>query len=76
MFANIFRNVQVKPVRPPMFSRVAVRHRVQMAIGDIDRALALLSHLELGNEDPATHPDVVQAKAFLARAQIKLGGRS
>jgi hypothetical protein len=76
MLDNILRLIQIKPVRPPMFRRVALRHKVQMAIGDIDRALALLSRLELGDADPATHPDVVQAKALLAKAQLKLGGKS
>jgi hypothetical protein len=51
-------------------------YNTDKAISEIDKALALLTRLEPGNHDTETHPDVVQARSYLAKALRQLGGRS
>lgn len=51
-----------------------LRNNIDIATSQLDRALALLSRLELGDYDPDHHPDVVQAKALLSQAIRTLGG--
>jgi hypothetical protein len=75
MFADINRQLRHMLDESRLMKRLTPDIKVRSAVGDIDKALALLTRLELGDADPATHPDVVQAKAFLAKAQLKLGGK-
>ena len=74
MLANLMRDGSDQSAVYFIHRTAVLRNNIEIATSQLDRALALLTRLELGDHRPDHHPDVVQAKALLSQAIRTLGG--